>query len=213
MDKFRLLAWLRAMIMPFTLLFLIVLAAMEGKCQEINISTVQMLEIINQGKQDMADIELKFSDEVYLYKEERRLPQGHMRLIVARDKEWKEIALRIVNLDTGETRDIKVAKIKGALSYASDMFTIDLEGRPSGPMWNGFNTSYLITKPPGWAVIVSKYRQYTQRGVSQDIIYSPYSAALHLPEFVDSGRKHHECDIFEAIEKIKYFDRPYRIFL
>src|SRR3989344_5605633 len=113
MDKFRLLAWLRAMIMPFTLLFLIFLAAMEGKCQEINISTVQMLEIINQGKQDLADIELKFSDEVYLYKEERRLPQGHMRLIVARDKEWKEIALRIVNLDTGETRDIKVAKIKG----------------------------------------------------------------------------------------------------
>lgn len=126
----------------------------------------------------------------------------------------KQIALAIFNISTGEIfqkivwvkeADIKNYKKAGFvnLTPAIPGETLDLRVN----WWNSFNSFYNITDHPELVVIANKYLlpssslyNLPERSKNKytDIIYVPYSAALHLPEIISAGKNYLEKKIDQA---------------
>lgn len=162
-----------------------------------------VLEAIYQGRTVLGQMEIGHSDRIAGYKERRNLPSGVKEVYEVPDNQWKEIALQLMKLETGEVKYIKIMKVLDELVYSGNDFQLELEGRRAGSFWNGYNTAYRVTRPSGWVVIGNKYKKYNSRtGTVEEVIYSPYSQSLHQPDFVRAGREHLREDIAEAIQII-----------
>lgn len=119
------------------------------------------------------------------------------------DKNKKEIALAILNKETGEVfeqrvwareDEIKNYKKTGIVNIVSSQDTIFNIGVN---WWNSFNTDYEIPEHSEMVVIANKYpipsknitglpeKSKTQ---NTDIIYAPYSKQLHMPEIIEAGK-------------------------
>jgi hypothetical protein len=106
------------------------------------------------------------------------------------DFAWKEIVLKVINLETSRTKIIKVKKVGSALHSLGPDFIVTIEPRPSGILWNGRNTAYRVNGISGggrWAVILNKYPTRLKNGQRRDAVYVPYSTALQQAITVRRG--------------------------
>ncbi|MDP3954391.1 MAG: hypothetical protein Q8Q06_03165 [bacterium] len=215
------LVWLRGIIMPVILIFLAFLVAHNAHCQsilltqagqeahevgieepEFQLTPDYLLEAIYQGRPVLEGMELNHSDETGKYKVKRRLPSGAIAEQEDTDPQWKEMALQLMNLNTGEVRFIKALKVLDELVYTGKDFVLELEGRPAGPEWNAYRTRINVVSPSGWAVIANKYKRYRKSGEIDEIIYSAPSSALNRPEFVQEGLSYFREAVDEAVDEI-----------
>lgn len=210
---------LRALILLFASLIVFMLIA--GLCSEVwpivrsqepvgfQSTPESILEAIYQGRTALEQMEISHSDAIAGYKEKRNLPSGTANEFGVTDYQWKEIALQLMNLETGQVKYIKIMKVLDKLIYSGHDFRLELEGRPTGSFWNGYNTAYKVTQPSNWVILGNKYKRYNARtGAVKDVIYSPYSQSLHRPNFVRAGKEYLREDIVEAIKRIKKIKPP-----
>ena len=230
--SWNILIWLRGIMMPLVLLIAMailakcqnlpaqadlsaedILFAQAGRENleigiDENTATFQLapdnlLEAIYQGKRTLQQMEIKHSSEVSSYKVKRMLSSGAVYEYEERDCKWKEVALQLINLKTGEVRFVKVLKVLDELVYTEGDFTFQLEGRPAGPLWGAYRTPIRVISPPEWAVIANKYKRYSAKtGKVEEIVYSASSEVLGRPEFISEGMAHWRDDIDEAIDEI-----------
>ena len=141
----------------------------------------------------------------------------------------KQIALAILNIKTGEifetrlwvseqdTRDYKktgIINIQTVSPPEESIFHDDIVDVGSSlkiNWWNSFNTDYSITDMPDLIVIANKYLFPSKylTGLSEkssapytDIIYTPYSSAIHKKEIINAGRAYLEENIDKAFSEL-----------
>lgn len=138
------------------------------------------------------------------------------------DKSKKEIALAILNKDTGEIfeqrvwvreDEIKNYKKTGVISLQPVVRSPTSNNTPDIKInwWNSFNTDYEITGHLEMAVIANKYpfpsKNLTglpekSKAQNTDIIYVPYSKQLHMPEIVEAGKSYLEKNTEQAFAEL-----------
>ncbi|MDO8495119.1 MAG: hypothetical protein Q7S32_01140 [bacterium] len=129
----------------------------------------------------------------------------------------KEIALKLLNLETGDI-DIAVITKRGADLISPSNYKIEVMERSSGIRWNKWNTHFRVIEPSNWIVLKNKYPEISYENVKkqvknkagklqtvtvrqqvvEEIIYSPYSDDLHLPELVDGGKEYIDSVVASA---------------
>lgn len=142
-----------------------------------------------------------------------RLKNG--KLIKTNELVRKQIDFAVLNTISGEIFekkswvkevDIKNYRKTGALSLTSaDNVQIDIQPK----LWNSFNSFYEVVGHPEMAVIANKYLiasnllgnlpEKSKLNYSE-IIYSPYSLALHQPEIIQAGKDYLEKNTNSAFE-------------
>ncbi len=138
----------------------------------------------------------------------------------------KQIALAILNKKTGEVfekrvwvtdQDIEYYRRTGILVPEHEQPGDDLNVEVQ--WWNSFNSYFIFPDNPEFVVVANKYMLPSSYlaglpeqsgGQYTDIIYSPYSKDLHLPEIIEKGKKYLEERVdkaFEQLEARKVFSR------
>ncbi len=113
----------------------------------------------------------------------------------------KEIALAVLNTQTGEIKSVVIDK-KGADLIAPQGWGIAILDRPNGIRWNGRNTAYRIDWPENYVVIANVYPSdhkvtvaqknkgktvyVTKQTIDYDV-YTPYSPDIHSQDLVRAG--------------------------
>ena len=160
---------------------------------------------------------------------ENRITQKGDKISVSKKKlteQNKDIGLKIMNIDTGEIRIIKVStKVQkdGIELITPPGYQIDIVERANGIRWNKWNTLYKIISPEGWLVLKNKYpnvKEKTQKitiknkagkkrtiskkfSTVEEFVYSPYSGELHTPELIEAGRVYLKSVVRAAMADLK----------
>lgn len=138
----------------------------------------------------------------------------------------KQVVLAILNKNTGAVFEYRIWVREEDVKSFSKTGVVELESvlgqdnlNIQARYWNSFNTFYEIIGRPELAVVANKYllpsksliglpeqskNQYTE------IIYAPYSEAIHLPEIIEAGKKYlenHVGQAFSELEADKVFSR------
>src|SRR3989344_4316370 len=174
-------------------LFITVVGAQDKDSCEPESVCQKILAEIETGRSELASLSLSKSSGDVRYTEIIRRTDGAERRRTVIDFEWKEIGLKIMNLDSGETRVIKIIKRGPQLVNENNDFVIEIEMRPSGLVWNDWNTAFKVGNPREggrWAVILNKYPRRLNDGSRQDAIYSPYSSVLHRQDLIAEGQRY-----------------------
>ncbi len=167
-----------------------------------------ILDKIKEDNELLRTIPLKVGEKNIAYVENRFTRDGEKVLFKRKDlaEPEKEIALELLNLESGQTEVIKITK-KGAALIAPENYQIEAVERSSGIRWNKWNTHFKVTQPANTIVIKNKYPEIEFQMVKQrvknksgkwqtvsvkqrtirEIIYAPYSEGVHLPEMVAGG--------------------------
>ncbi|MBI4160572.1 MAG: hypothetical protein HY506_01560 [Candidatus Yanofskybacteria bacterium] len=178
-----------------SLIFLLLSASGTARCGELDAITNDKLPIeIKSGYAELAQLPLKHSPKTITYVEEIKRSDGAVIKKKRKDFAWKEIGLKLFNLDTGSTRIIKVRKEGLRLKYAYLDFVVTIEKRPSGLRWNDWNTAYRIESNDygRWAVILNRWPRRLKNGRKEDAYYVPHSTALHLQRVSLAGYQYLE---------------------
>ncbi len=120
------------------------------------------------------------------------------------DYEWRTIPLSLRNVATGEVRVITITRMieHGRLPVAilSDdkQFIVAVDVRPSGTVWNWWNTSLSVLFPDHWVVTALKWEREPS---GETLITTPPSTDLlaAYPEVITEGHRHQDRDIREAL--------------
>lgn len=150
----------------------------------------KIIQEIEAGRQEMEKIVLRHSSKRVRCQEIRRRSDGRETKHTYYDFTWKEVALKVFNLENGQTQIIKIKKAGLGLINIQPGFIVTLEKRPSGIRWNGRNTAYRVNGASGgggWAVILNKYPTRLKNGQRRDTVYVPYSTALQQAITVRRG--------------------------
>lgn len=112
----------------------------------------------------------------------------------------KDVALRILDPETCTTQVITVTKAYDRVSgrpvaalRVPSGWRIDVVRRENGIEWNNWATEFHISEPAGRIVIGLKYPLIKGEGATREVIevlYTPYSKELHLPELVRAGQNY-----------------------
>lgn len=133
----------------------------------------------------------------------------------------KEIALKLLDLETEQVEVIKIIK-RGADLISPPGYKIELVERSSGIKWNKWNTPYRIIEPHHNIVLKNKYPEVAyetvkkkvknkngywvtvseRKRVIKEILYSPYSDDLHTVELVESGAQYIKSIVAEARQQL-----------
>ncbi|OGN05380.1 MAG: hypothetical protein A2831_01420 [Candidatus Yanofskybacteria bacterium RIFCSPHIGHO2_01_FULL_44_17] len=149
-----------------------------------------LLVEIENGKKELGSLTLAHQPKALKYANVIKRSDGIEIRRTITDFSWKEVGLKLLNLDTGSTRIVKILKQGARLINTDPDFTIGFENRPAGLMWNDWNTAFTVkdVKDGGkWVVILNKFPRRLKSGKREDVIYSPYSTDLHTSELVNSG--------------------------
>lgn len=180
-----------------------------------------LLGKIDENEDDLKNIQLKIGKRKYTHEEERAVynAQGQITSsikIKVTDFE-REIALKLLNLDTGATEVIKITK-RGKILTTSAGYDIRVVKRRNGIEWNGRNTHFKVIIPAATMVIKIAWPNEATRIVQKETIgkngkkitanksekyiensiYSPYSTddpntlndiepGMHTPETSTAG--------------------------
>ncbi len=171
-----------------------------------------MLQKIEQG------IELLKKSPALKY-ENKIVRQKNGKLVEAKDLVRKQIALAILNKDTGEIFEKRVWVKEQDINNYKKIGVITLEPAQSDePLdievewWNSFNSPYAVVNHPELIVLADKYlfpSKYLaglpekSRGEYTDIIYAPYSKDFHQPEIIDAGKNYLEKNIDQAFAELQ----------
>lgn len=138
------------------------------------------------------------------------------------DAAEKEIALALLNKDNGQIETIKILKRGGDLINIDPKYNITVKERASGVKWNNFNTQYEI-KPANYILLANKYPVVEVRTTSkkvknsrgkmvtvrssyptiEEVVYTPYSKSIHIPEVVAAGRLYIKGKVQQAYEDLR----------
>ncbi len=118
----------------------------------------------------------------------------------------KQIALAILNTKSGvvfekriwvNEQEVKNYKKTGTMIFRSVAPGEVLDIQPK--WWNSFNTFYEIKNRPDLIIVANKYlfpSSYIaglpekSKNKYTDIVYSPYSTSIHLPEIITAGKRY-----------------------
>lgn len=170
-----------------------------------------ILDKLGEGDDVLQNIPLKVGTKDIPYVEKRLGREGEKAAVTNKKfaEPEKEIALKLLNLKTGQIDTVKIIK-RGAELISPENYKIEVMERPSGIRWNKWNTAFKVAEPADTIVIKNKYpdMEYAtvkrkvknkagklvtvsqKERVIREIVYSPYSPDLHLPELVDGGREY-----------------------
>ncbi|MBI4160383.1 MAG: hypothetical protein HY506_00555 [Candidatus Yanofskybacteria bacterium] len=139
----------------------------------------------------------------------------------------KQIALAIMNKDTGEIFERRIWVSEGEIKNYHRTGVINIETEPilntsvrslngndlhiAANWWNSFNTDYKIEGRLDLVVVANKYLLLSSslatlpersKNKYTEIIYVPYSAGLHVSELVEAGKKYIEENISLAFGQL-----------
>lgn len=130
----------------------------------------------------------------------------------------KEIALAVLNTETGEVKTFMIRKRGGDL-IAPAGWQIEVLQRPSGIRWNGWNTAYMITSPANYIVIGNVYPDETDKKVAQKNkanktvyvtqrtveyrYYVPYGPDLHTSGLAEIGQSYTKNMVQQALNELR----------
>ncbi len=174
----------------------------------------------------LKDIILTVGDKPIAYTETRYTSvNGKLAMTVKNFKEpEKQIALAVLDTSSGKIQVITVIK-RGAELIAPSGWNINILQRPSGIIWNGWNTAYKINVPVHSVVIANVYPNETDTTVAKKVpaskaggksktvyvtqrtvkyqLYVPYSPDLHSSELVKSGQDYTDAVIAKAFSDLR----------
>lgn len=175
---------------------------------------------IDDAKVLLSKIPLKVGTVDIAYTEDR-VAQNSSGVLTTSKRQLKEvekeIALAVLDQDTGDLKTIVIDK-KGGDLIAPAGWQIDILARPNGIRWNAWNTAWRITQPAGWVVIADVYPNdstvtvpqkvgrktvYVKKQNIDYVFYSPYSPDLHSADLVASGRKYIYDTVAQAMADLK----------
>lgn len=181
-------------------------------------------ESLNKEDEPLKNIPLRVGSKSISYTENRMQRNGD-KITISKKKfsePEKEIALKLLHLDTGAVAIVKIVK-RGTQLISPANYVIEVVERPSGIRWNKWNTQFKVVQPANMLVIKNKYPEVDYKTVSRrvknkagqwqtirekkwfiekEIIYAPYSDKMHLPEFVEEGRQYIKNVVAEARAKL-----------
>ncbi|MDP3697736.1 MAG: hypothetical protein Q8R55_07055 [Candidatus Taylorbacteria bacterium] len=193
----------------FTVIFILMLilfyAVFSEGGQDLSVqesaSQWTLLDKIDENEDDLKNTQLKIGKKKYTHIEERIVYNAEGKITSIR-KERKtdferEIALRLLNLDTGVTEIVIVQK-RGLLLIAPVGYDVQVVKRRNGIQWNGRNTHLKVLRPSQNIVIKIAW---PDEKTKKNFIYSPYSAddpntpdeiepGIHTPETVATGTEY-----------------------
>lgn len=179
---------------------------------------------IIQAREILEGVDLFVGEDKITYYENRIEADSSGKIYTAnvqRSEEAKEIALAVLNTETGEIKIVVIKKEGESLQGPSDM-SIEVVTRPSGIRWNYWNTEYKISHPENLVVIGNRYpmlentivtervrnskgqmvsKKSTKRTIDY-IYYVPYSEDLRRPELIEAGKEHIKKVVKEAFSNL-----------
>lgn len=129
----------------------------------------------------------------------------------------KEIALAVLNTQTGEVKKLVIRK-RGAELITPSGWTIEVLQRPSGIRWNGWNTAYYISQPSNHVVIGNVYpdekdtqvvqkkngkKVYTTQRTVTYRSYVPYGPDLHAQGLAEIGKTYTKDMVVRALADLR----------
>ena len=205
----------------FTILFVLMLILFYAVFSEGSQDSLSLLSKLDSSEDELRDIDLTIGKRKYTYEEERIVYNDQGRItsinkIRLTDSE-RQIALQLLNLDTGATEIIKITKRGGQL-ISPHGYEIKVVKRINGIEWNGRNTHFRVVAPlssivlkivwPNEAIRIIEKRAVNKNGKKtvirrtekyiENIVYSPYSTddpntsseiepGIHTPETSSAG--------------------------
>lgn len=167
-----------------------------------------LVEKLDEKEDELSAIPLWLGTKMLKFYENRVSGNGSVTRKKLEDEE-RDVALKILNVQSGEVRVIKIRiaiTSKNGLSVKSPSgYNIQLATRSNGIQWNKWNTMYKITEPEDWIVIKNKYPEWkTEKGkkIMEERIYVPYSLGVHRPEIVEAGREYLRPTVQKAFEEL-----------
>lgn len=168
-------------------------------------------EKIDQAKKDLEKLELRKSAKSAKYYETLVL---YNKKTANTDWAWKEIALAIMHPETGELKTIKILKRGIELEDLSNEFTVTINPRLNGVIWNAYNTNFNVVKKSDnshWLVLILKYPLFTKITMNgktlSHVYYSPFSDDLwnsrFRKELKDTGDIYLRGQIREAFSDLE----------
>lgn len=184
-----------------------------------------ILEKIKEAKIMLENAELFAGDSKINYQERRISRDSKGSLSVTKktfSEEEKEIALALLDVNTGEIKIVKIRK-KGDILIAPSEYSISIIERASGIRWNYWNTHYKVESPSNLIVIGNRYPmvkfenvirkvknskgQLVSRTIKEKQVdyyyYVPYSTDLHRKEIIQAGRTHLEEKVAQAFSSLR----------
>ena len=143
--------------------------------------------------------EVPARDTKGIIRKDKKTGEIIIQKVKRRDPE-REIALKILNLETGNTEVIKIIK-KGDIIVSPPGYAIEVIQRPNGIRWNAYNTYYRIIEPANWVVIRNVWPEIkTVKGkkVIENKAYVPYSKEMSSPEIIQKGKNDLKRVVAEA---------------
>jgi len=129
----------------------------------------------------------------------------------------KQIALAVLDTSSGQIQVITIIK-RGAELIAPAGWNINILQRPSGIIWNGWNTAYKINIPTHSVVIANVYPNETDTKIAKKVkgrtvyttqrtikyqLYAPYSPDLHSSDLIKSGVDYTSAIITKAFDELR----------
>src|SRR3989344_3157525 len=167
-----------------------------------------LLEKLDEKEDELTTMPLWLGTKLVTFYENRISGSGNVTRKKLKDEE-RDVALKILNAQSGEVRIIKIRiaiTSKNGLSIINPSgYKVELATRSNGIQWNKWNSMYKITEPENWIVIKNKYPEWkTKNGkkIVEERIYAPYSPGIHQPEIIEAGREHLRLITQKAFEEI-----------
>ncbi|MEK7163668.1 MAG: hypothetical protein AAB768_00825, partial [Patescibacteria group bacterium] len=167
-----------------------------------------LLEKLDEKKDELLALPLWLGTKTINFYENRISGNGSITRKKLKDEE-RDIALKILNVQSGEVRIIKIRiaiTSKNGLSIINPSgYKIELATRSNGIQWNKWNSMYKITEPESWIVIKNKYPEWeTKNGkkIMEERVYTPYGPGIHQPEVIEAGREHLRLITRKAFEEL-----------
>ncbi|MEK7151166.1 MAG: hypothetical protein AAB784_00425 [Patescibacteria group bacterium] len=196
----------------YAIFFVSIAKSQEGTLnKESGTSLAQLiLREIESGKKELANLNLSYSPKKITYTQIIRRSDGVEFKGKTTDFAWKDIGLKLINLDNDQTKIVKIRKSGSQLInlQAQSGFIISVQRRPSGISWNGLNTAFEVRnlKDNGrWVVILNRYPYRLKNGKREDYVYGPYASGIHLPELNSAGMHYLKQKIFDSIAELYSF--------
>lgn len=164
---------------------------------------------ITEAKEMLRDVELKRSTKLVTYKEKRvvpsRNPKRKLKTITTKitDYAWKEAGLALMNVETGKIKLVKIKKDGQKLWNQEKEFAVEIEPRVNGITWNGRNTAFRVMGSSGWVVVANKWLERIN-GKLVELLYFPYSTAVHQEELITIGGWHLYDDVDGAFAELRF---------
>ncbi len=173
---------------------------------------------IAEAKAMLAGMTLKVGLTDITYTEDRITPASISKKTLKEPE--KEIALGILNTDTGEIKIIKITK-RGADLIAPSSWSISITPRANGIRWNSWNTAYHVDHGPtssSYVVIANLYPDEKNTTVATKVkgkkvatvqqtidykFYAPYSPDIHKPELINAGQQYLRSMVTQALAELE----------